>query len=74
MPSLQVKKAVAVSFLEAAKLTLEHLAAYRLELSPSPVAASAASTAAVPSTLLLPLSPALSLCPAHTHHLSAPPV
>ena len=40
MPSLQVKKAVAVSFLEAAKLTLEHLAAYRLELSQSHVDAS----------------------------------
>lgn len=33
MSPLQVKKVVAVCFLEAAKLTLEHLAAYRLELS-----------------------------------------
>ncbi|MEZ6037618.1 MAG: hypothetical protein R3F29_09065 [Planctomycetota bacterium] len=33
MPAIQVKKVVAVCFLEAAKLTLEHLAAHRLELS-----------------------------------------
>ncbi len=33
MPQLQVKKVVAVCFLEAAKLTLEHLGALRLELS-----------------------------------------
>ena len=35
MPELQVKKVVAVCFLEAAKLTLEHLGAHRLELSQS---------------------------------------
>lgn len=33
MPELQVKKVVAVCFLEAAKLTLEHLGSFRLELS-----------------------------------------
>jgi hypothetical protein len=33
MSQLQVKKVVAVCFLEAAKLSLEHLGAYRLELS-----------------------------------------
>jgi hypothetical protein len=33
MPQLQVKKAVAVCFLEAAKLTLEQLGAWRLDLS-----------------------------------------
>lgn len=37
MPELQVKKAVAVCFLEAAKLTLEHLAAHRLSLSQTSV-------------------------------------
>ncbi|MBL8730308.1 MAG: hypothetical protein JNM25_17960 [Planctomycetes bacterium] len=33
MPAVQVKKVVVVCFLEATKLSLEHLAAYRLELS-----------------------------------------
>jgi hypothetical protein len=33
MPALQVKKVVAVGFLEATKLALEHIGAYRLELS-----------------------------------------
>ena len=33
MPSVQVKKVVAVCFLEAAKMTLEHLAEYRLTIS-----------------------------------------
>lgn len=33
MPELRVKKVVTVCFLEAAKLTLEHIAAHRLELS-----------------------------------------
>ncbi len=33
MAAVQVKKVVAVLFLEAAKLTLDHIAAYRLELS-----------------------------------------
>ncbi len=33
MPELQVKKVVAVCFLEAAKLALEHLGAFRLQLS-----------------------------------------
>jgi hypothetical protein len=33
MPLIQVKKVVAICFLEAAKLTLEHLGAFRLELS-----------------------------------------
>ncbi len=33
MPQLQVKKVVAVCFLEAAKLTLEHIGEHRLELS-----------------------------------------
>ncbi|MCB9878853.1 MAG: hypothetical protein H6835_14760 [Planctomycetes bacterium] len=33
MPAIQVKKVVAICFLEAVKLTLEHLAAHRLELS-----------------------------------------
>jgi hypothetical protein len=33
MPQFQVKKVVAVCFLEAAKLTLDHLGAFRLELS-----------------------------------------
>jgi hypothetical protein len=33
MPLLQVKKVVAVCFLEAAKLTLEHIGAHRLDLS-----------------------------------------
>lgn len=37
MPELQVNKAVAVCFLEAAKLTLEHLGARRLELAQSTV-------------------------------------
>jgi hypothetical protein len=37
MPELQVKKIDAVCFLEAAKLTLEHLAAHRLGLSQSSV-------------------------------------
>jgi hypothetical protein len=38
MPELQVKKVVAVCFLEAAKLTLEQLGAHRLELSQQSVA------------------------------------
>lgn len=38
MPGFQVKKVVVVCFLEAAKMTLEHLAAYRLELSQRPIA------------------------------------
>ena len=33
MPQLQVQKGVVVSFLEAAKLTLEHLGAWRLDLA-----------------------------------------
>lgn len=33
MPEVMVKKVVAICFLEAAKLTLEHLGAFRLELS-----------------------------------------
>lgn len=33
MPELQVKKVVAICFLEAAKLSLEHIGAFRLELS-----------------------------------------
>ena len=33
MPQVQVKKVVAVCFLEAVKMTLDHLGAYRLELS-----------------------------------------
>jgi hypothetical protein len=33
MSQLQVKKVVAVCFLEAAKLTLEHVGAHRLELA-----------------------------------------
>ncbi|HEX5050478.1 MAG TPA: hypothetical protein VFZ65_01780 [Planctomycetota bacterium] len=33
MPVIQVKKVVAICFLEAAKLCLEHIASYRLELS-----------------------------------------
>jgi hypothetical protein len=33
MPAVQVKKVVVVCFLEATKLTLEHLGAYRLELT-----------------------------------------
>lgn len=37
MPELQVNKAVAVCFLEAAKLTLEQLGAHRLELSQTSV-------------------------------------
>lgn len=37
MPELQVKKTDAVGFLDAAKLTLEHLAAHRLGLSQSSV-------------------------------------
>lgn len=36
MPVFQVKKVVAVCFLEATKLTLEHMAAYRLENSQRP--------------------------------------
>jgi hypothetical protein len=33
MPEVQVKKVVAVCFLEAVKMTLDHIGAYRLELS-----------------------------------------
>ena len=33
MPAVQVKKVVVVCFLEATKLSLEHLAAYRIDLS-----------------------------------------
>ena len=33
MPQVQVKKVVAVCFLEAVKMTLDHLGAHRLELS-----------------------------------------
>ncbi|MEO6596784.1 MAG: hypothetical protein ABIP94_18715 [Planctomycetota bacterium] len=35
MPVIQVKKVVAICFLEAAKLCLEHIASHRLELSPN---------------------------------------
>lgn len=41
MSRIQVKKVVAVLFLESAKLTLDHIAEYRLELSNSGVAGAA---------------------------------
>ncbi|MBL9077024.1 MAG: hypothetical protein JNL08_05950 [Planctomycetes bacterium] len=40
MPAVQVKKVVVVCFLEATKMTLEHLAAYRLELTQRPTSPS----------------------------------